>query len=276
MVCGEVLAACLFLGAALCVHMFLLLVSGAHRLMGSVWKIRIVLFVYVSVGTVPAHDIGHPCLACCVPCARFDGWLNVSACCSPSLLDGCQAPPVERDDNISVECSCKETLDSPRHALLDGFWSVVGAILAFGGCCILFFVAKLMACTGLAKRSPGQEVSKTRQALVHSPFPSGGVMLRWPGCSSARRGEFCLSAAHGANVMNCDVVLKGSFSAGIAMDLSVLNPCPVDSYADIDMGCLLNWTLGICISAGAAAAAAFDWKFPLFPWVTILSSCTVL
>ena len=72
MVCGDVLAAYLFLGAALCVHMFLLLVSGAHRLMGSVWKIRIVLFVYVSDG-VSAHDIGHPCLSCCVPCARFDG-----------------------------------------------------------------------------------------------------------------------------------------------------------------------------------------------------------
>ena len=50
MVCGEVLAAYLFMGAALCVHAFLLLVSGAHRLMGSVWKIRIVLFVYVSDG----------------------------------------------------------------------------------------------------------------------------------------------------------------------------------------------------------------------------------
>ena len=59
--CGDVLASYLFMGAALCVHMFVLLVSGAHRLMGSVWKIRIVLFVYVSVG-VSAHDIGHSCL----------------------------------------------------------------------------------------------------------------------------------------------------------------------------------------------------------------------
>ena len=41
--------------AALCVHMFLLLVSGAHRLMDSVWMIRTVFYVYVSVG-VSAHD----------------------------------------------------------------------------------------------------------------------------------------------------------------------------------------------------------------------------
>ena len=65
--------------------------------------------------------------------------------------------------------------------------------------------------------------------------------------------------------MNCDVVLKGSFTAGIAMDFSVLNPCLVDSCADIDIGCLLNWTLGICISAGAAVAAAFNCKFPFIP-----------
>ena len=118
--CVEVLASYLFMCAALCVHKFLLLACGAHRLKGSVWKIRIVLFVYVSVGTVSADDIGHPCLACCVPCARFDGSLNVSAFCSPSLFDGCQALPVERDDNISVECSCKETL-------LVRFWPSVDA-----------------------------------------------------------------------------------------------------------------------------------------------------
>ena len=80
--CGDVLAAYLFTGAALCVHMFLLLVSETHRLMGSVWKIRVVLFVYVSVG-VSAHDIGHSCFSC-VLCVRFDGFLNESVCCSPS------------------------------------------------------------------------------------------------------------------------------------------------------------------------------------------------
>ena len=106
-----------------------------------------------SLLVVSARDIGQPCSACCVPCARFDGWLNVSACCALSLFDGCQAQPVDREDNISAVCSYKETPDSPRHVLLDGFWSVVCAMLAFGGCCILFFVAKIMACTGLAKRS---------------------------------------------------------------------------------------------------------------------------
>ena len=130
-------------------------------------------------------------------------------CCSPSLVGGCLAPPVERDENISVECSCKETPVSLRHVLPDVFWNVVGAILAFGGCCILFFVAKLMACTGLGKRSkPGQEVSKTRQAIVILRSPQ--VALCCGGLAAAAlvggSAKFWLSAAHGANVLNCDVV----------------------------------------------------------------------
>ena len=108
-------------------------------------------------------------------------------------------------------------------------------------------------------------MSKSRKALVILSSPQ--VALFCGGLAAAalvgESAKFCLSAAHGANVMNCDVVLKGSSTAGIAMDLSVFNPCLVDSCADIDIGCLL--TLGICISAGAAAAAAFDWKFPFFP-----------
>ena len=75
--------------------------------------------------------------------------------------------------------------------------------------------------------------------------------------------KFCLSAAHSAHVMSCDVV--SIFFAGIAMDLSVLTPCLGDSCADFDMECLLAWTLGICIAAGAAAAAAFYRKFSFFP-----------
>ena len=87
--------------------------------------------------------------------------------CSLSLVDGCSAPPVERDDSISVERSCKGTLASSRSLLLDCFWNIVHAILAFSASCILCVVAKLLFCTGLARRSKtGQEVSNTRHALV--------------------------------------------------------------------------------------------------------------
>ena len=74
MMCGDVLAAYLFMGAALCVHMFLLLVSKRPRFLGPVWKIWVCFCVYVSVG-VSAHDIGLSCLSC-VPCAQFHGFLN--------------------------------------------------------------------------------------------------------------------------------------------------------------------------------------------------------
>ena len=186
MLCGEVLAAYMFMGAALCMH----LISVAHRLMGWDGKTRMVLFVYVSVGIVSAHDIGSPCSVCCVPCARYDGWLNVSACCAPSLFDGCEAQLVACNDDNPAASFCKEMLDSPRHVLLDGFWSAAGAMLAFGGCCILFYVAKLMACTGLAKRSkPGQEASESRKKLVILRSLAGGVVLRWPACNSAGRWE---------------------------------------------------------------------------------------
>ena len=225
-----------------------------RRLMGSVWKIRVVLFVYVSVG-VSAHDIGHSCLSCAL-CARFDGNMNESMCCSPSLVDGCPAPPVERDDNISMECSCKGTPASARFLPLDCFWKKVHAILAFGGSCILCAVAKLMVCTGLARRSKtGQEVSKTRHALVILRSPQvvlsafvGGIVKFW------------LLAAHSANVLNCVAVLKGSFTVGIATDLSVFYIFQVDLSAAVDIGYLV----GLCILAGAFAAAAFVRKLSFF------------
>ena len=105
--CGDVLAAYLFMGAALCVHMFLLLVSETPRFLGPVWKIWVCFCVYVSVG-VSAHDIGAPCLSC-VPCAQFHGFLNETMCCPLSLVDHCSAPLDDGDDNIPVEISCKET-----------------------------------------------------------------------------------------------------------------------------------------------------------------------
>ena len=188
----------------------------------------------------------------------------MKVCVALRVVDGCPAPPVERGDNISVECSCKGTLDSSRYLLLDCFWNIVGAILASGGCCILFVVAKLMVCTGLARRSKtGQAVSKTRHALVILRSPHVALCCGGLAAAAALLGgsaKFWLSATHGANVMNCVAVLKCSFIVGTAMDLSVFHICPVDSCADIDIGCLM----GICILAGAAAAAAFVWKFPFF------------
>ena len=208
--------------------------------------------------------MSQPTTLVILACVRFDGFLNESMCCSPSLVDGWPAPPVERDDNTSVECSCILTPASSCYLLLDCFWNIVGGNLAFGGCCILFFVAKLRVCTGLAKRSkPGQEVSKTRHALVILRSPQVALCCGGLAAAAAFVGgsaSFWLSAAHGANVMNCVAVLKGFFIIGTAMDLSVFHICPGDSCADIDIGCLV----GICILAGAAAAAAFVWKFSFF------------
>ena len=202
--CGDVLAAYLFMGAALCVHMFLLLVSETLRFLGPVWKIWVCFFVYVSVG-VSAHGIGLSCLSC-VPCAQFHGFLNETMCCPLSLVDDCSAPPDDGDDNISMECSCKGTPAS--YLPLDCFWNIVHAILAFGGSCILCAVAKFLFCTGLARRSKtGREVSKTCHALV---------ILRSPQVVSCCGGLAAAAAFVGVSSPPCECVelrrrVKGFF-----------------------------------------------------------------
>ena len=136
----------------------------------------------------------------------------MSARCAPSLFDGCEAQLVASNYDNPAESFCKEMLDSPRHVLLDGFWNAAGAMLAFGGCCILFYVAKLVACTGLAKRSkPGQEASKSRKELVILRSPQ--VKLRCGGLPAAAlaggRMKLCKAvSARSAHVIPGSVMIS--------------------------------------------------------------------
>ena len=231
MMCGDVLAAYLFMGAALCVHMFLLLVSETPRFLCPVWKILVCFCVYVSVGVSAHDDIGAPCLSC-VPCAQFHGFLNETMCCPLSLVDHCSAPLDDGDDNIPVEFSCKETLAA--NLPLNCFWNIVHAILAFGRSCILCAVARFLFCTGLARRSKtGKEISKTCQTLVILRSPQvvfccgglvaaaafvGGIVKCYQALPAAARGRaFVLPY-----VKNLEVV----FSTAV----SVMGQCEAMSY----------------------------------------------
>ena len=65
-------------------------------------------------------------------------------------------------------------------------------------------------------------------------------------------GGLAAAALVGGSLKFC--LSEGSF-IGIAMDLSVLIPCLVDSCADFDMECFLAWTLGICNCGGCSCGS---------------------
>ena len=236
MQCGEVLAAYMFVGAALCMRMTLLLMSVAHWLMGWDGKTRTVLFVYVSVGIVSAHDIGSLCSVCCVPCARCDVWLNVSDARSPSPCD------------IGL--------------LLEHGWCDVG---------LRWMLHPVLRCKAHGLHRSGQQIKartgsvKVPQRTCHYPFSSGGVMLRWPACSSAGRWEY--------------EVLQSS----VSRPQCACHPWFGDDQHPGGLG-LPILTCGFCLTGSCASAGLRMWQQQqsftgcshVFPLVTILSSCTVL
>ena len=289
--CGDMIAACMSMVVACCLPGIHVLAWVMHCFMKCGSKTWVVLFVSSSLGLVCAHDSGSPCFASCAPCV----WLNLTSettCFAPCLVDRCDAQLGDYDLGELSDCKqlitdcCKEALKSPCHTLIIGFWSAAHAMLAFGGCCCLVYVAMLVACSGLAKRSkPGQEDSKLIQAIVIAHAPQvesccGGLAAaaqdngNWRCCKA-------VSAARSACAISGVLELVGSFIAGFAMGPS--RAATTISLADLPAGLevqhFVRCVFTSCLKVGAVAAAAFDGVFPRFfsgeDTSTLQGCCTV-